>query len=51
MTIDILHIIYHLGLSKIIDKVLVDITADDLHHKTSCIIFNSQILILVYIYK
>ena len=42
MTIDILHIIYHLGLSKIINKVFVDITADDLHHKTSCIRFKME---------
>ena len=37
MMIDILHIIYQLGLSKRINEVLVDIKADDIHHKTSCI--------------
>ena len=37
MVIDILHSIYQLGLSKRSNKVLVDVKADDLHLKTSCI--------------
>ena len=42
MIIDILHIIYQLGLSKRVNQVLVDIKADDLHHKTSCIRFRME---------
>ena len=48
MTIDILHIIYQLGLSKRINKVLVDITSDDIHRKTSCIRFKSGIVIFKF---
>ena len=42
MILDILHIIYQLGLSKRVNKVLVDIKADDLHHETSCIRFKME---------
>ena len=39
LIIDILHIIYQLGLTKRLNKILVDILAEDIHHKTSCIRF------------
>ena len=39
LIIDILHIIYQLGLTKRLNKILVDIQAEDIHHKTSCIRF------------
>ena len=39
LIIDILHIIYQLGLTKRLNKILVDIQAEDIHHKTSCIGF------------
>ena len=38
----ILHFIYPLGLSKQIKKVLVDITANHIHHKTSCVTFKME---------
>ena len=39
MVVDILHIIHQLGITKRMNKVLVDIEAVDIHHKTSCIRF------------
>ena len=42
LIIDILHIIYQLGLTKRLNKVLVDIQAQDIHHKTSCIRFKME---------
>ena len=42
LTVDILHIIYQLGLTKRLNRVLVDIQAQDIHHKTSCIRFKME---------
>ena len=38
----VLHIIYQLGLTKRLNRVLVDIQAQDIHHKTSCIRFKME---------
>jgi len=42
--VSILHIIYQLGLSTRINKVLVNIKFDDIHHKTSCITFKNGVI-------
>jgi hypothetical protein len=41
MVIDILHIIYQLGMTSRSNKILVDIKTQHLHHKTTCITFKT----------
>ena len=39
LMLDVLYIVYTFGLTKRIDKIHVDVIANDAHHKTSCIQF------------
>ena len=42
MIIDVLYIIFHLGFTRRLNRILVDIEADDIHSRTSCISFTMK---------